>query len=187
VNSFIDINNINFEEGKRNSTMFYAGLAYANNQTSLTEDDLVSVLMNLNNSKNVGLDEPEIRSCAASAFKHWTDGTIILRKPKPGGTMNFPKITNLNKIEYYAEVKRRQKLSAENTNQIRDKSKLKASSQRANQVRTEKLKKEGLKKINLAISELKKEGIKLSFTSISRQSNLDKRTVSKYVNEYHLI
>lgn len=133
------------------------------------------------------VDDKEIRSCAASAFKHWKAGTITLRKNKPDGTMRFPKIDGLEIEEYKVEVKRRQRLATAYANEKRDKSKLKENSQRANQVKTERLKKGGLKKINLAISELKNEGIKLSFASISRQSNLDKRTVSKYVNEYHLI
>lgn len=185
--SCIDINGINFQEGERNKKMFSVALAYANSQVKLTLEDLVAFLSNLNKEKGVGLEEPEIRSCATSAFKYWTEGRIKLKKPKSGGAMEFEKIKNLGKEEYFAEVKRRQRLSAERTNAKRDKSKLKASSQRASQVRTEKLKKENMEKIRSAISSLEKKGIKLTFLSISIESGLNRITVSKYAKEYHLI
>ena len=69
---------------KRNLTFFKYALLFAYNQNSLTANDIFDFLENINNSKNVGLDNKELLSISTSVFKRWQNGTIVQKTDELG-------------------------------------------------------------------------------------------------------
>ncbi len=49
-------------EGQRNKTLFKYAMKYAKGKTTLTKDDILNFLININNSKSVGLGNTELIS-----------------------------------------------------------------------------------------------------------------------------
>lgn len=181
----IKIKDEDLEVGKRNLTFFKYALLFAYNQNSLTANDIFDFLENINNSKNVGLDNKELLSISTSVFKRWQNGTIEIKYLKEKkdineGAMNFPKMKNLSKEDYDLETKSRQKISAYRTVCIRDKEKNKNQLLEAKKIHIIKLQEKKQLKVQDAIIELQNQGLKVSVSAISRLTGIDRKTVKKY-------
>ena len=94
--------------------------------------------------------------------------------------MEFPKMRNLPYSEYLAETKTRQKLSALRTVNIRDKEKNKNQLLEAKQNHIIKLQEKKELKVQDAIIELQNLNVKVSISSISKLTGIDRKTVKKY-------
>jgi len=82
--------------------------------------------------------------------------------------------------EYEAEVKRRQKLSAQRTNRIKNQEQAKNQLQTARECLAQKRQVENEQKVFQAIADLEKEGLKITISSISKKAGIDRKTVKKY-------
>jgi hypothetical protein len=185
----INVKDEDLEIGKRNLTFFKYALIFAYNQNSLTANDIFDFLENINNSKNVGLDNKELLSISTSVFKRWQNGTIEIKYLKEKkdineGAMNFPKMKNLTKSEYDAETKSRQKISAYRTLCIRDKEKNKNQLLEAKKIHIIKLQEKKQLKVQDAIIELQNQNVKVSISSISKLTGIDRKTVKKYYSNF---
>jgi hypothetical protein len=181
----IKIKDEDLEVGNRNIAFFKYALKFAYNQNSLTANDIFDFLENINNSKNVGLDNKELLSISTSVFKRWQNGSIEIKYLKEKkdineGVMNFPKMKNLSKEDYDLETKSRQKISAYRTVCIRDKEKNKNQLLEAKQNYIIKLQEKKDLEVQNAVIELQNQGLKVSVSSISRLSGIDRKTVKKY-------
>lgn len=185
----INIKDEDLEVGKRNLTFFKYALIFAYNQNSLTANDIFDFLENINNSKNVGLDNKELLSISTSVFKRWQNGTIEIKYLKEKkdineGVMNFPKMKNLSKEDYDLETKSRQKLSAIRTVNIRDKEKNKNQLLEAKQLQIIKLQEKKELKVQTAIIELQNLNEKITISAISKLTKIDRKTVKKYYSNF---
>jgi len=185
----IKIKDEDLEVGKRNLTFFKYALIFAYNQNSLTANDIFDFLENINNSKNVGLDNKELLSISTSVFKRWQNGTIEIKYLKEKkdineGAMNFPKMRNLTKSEYDAETKSRQKISAYRTVCIRDKEKNKNQLLEAKKIHIIKLQEKKELEVQNAIIELQNLNQKITILAISKLTKIDRKTVKKYYTNF---
>ena len=98
--------------------------------------------------------------------------------------MEFPKMRNLPYSEYLAETKTRQKLSAIRTVNIRDKEKNKNQLLEAKQLQIIKLQEKKELKVQDAIIELQNLNVKVSISSISKLTGIDRKTVKKYYSNF---
>lgn len=177
-----DVNKVSFEAGKRNNNLFYCGLVFANNFSELTEEQVFQYIIKINEDRKVGLDESEIKKIAYSIYnRYWLTGKICLERDINVGAMGFKTIPKCTYGEYLVELKKRQQLSIQRTLKIRDEEKNHQSLKKANRRRIDKLKNVNIKKVKMAINELKKEGIKVTNSAISKKCKLDRRTVKKYI------
>lgn len=95
--------------------------------------------------------------------------------------MEFEKMKNLSKEDYDAETKLRQKLSALRTVNVRDKEKNKNQLLEAKQNYIIKLQQKKELEVQNAIIELQNQNLKVSVSSISRLTGIDRKTVKKYL------
>lgn len=95
--------------------------------------------------------------------------------------MEFEKMKNLSKEDYDAETKSRQKLSALRTVNVRDKEKNKNQLLEAKQNYIIKLQQKKELEVQNAIIELQNQNLKISVSSISRLTGIDRKTVKKYL------
>ena len=182
----IKIKEEDLEVGNRNLTFFKYALKFAYNQNSLTVNDIFDFLENINSSKNVNLENKELLTISNSVFKRWQNGTIDIKYIKDiksinEGIMEFEKMKNLSKEDYDLETKSRQKLSALRTVSIRDKEKNKNQLLEAKQNYIIKLQQKKELEVQNAIIELQNQNLKVSASSISRLTGIDRKTVKKYL------
>jgi hypothetical protein len=174
------------EEGNRNNTLFVYAMKFAKGHTALTTEQIVDFLEGVNSQCPMPLEINELHSIASSVFRYWTQGTIRVgtltqREPiQNEGIMEFPKMAGLSLKEYEAEVKRRQKLSAQRTNKIKNKEKASQQLAKARECSAKKRQIENEQKVLGAIERLKDEGEKITISAISRIAGIDRRTVGKY-------
>jgi hypothetical protein len=130
----------------------------------------------------------ELPSIARSVHKYWSQGKIqfgeIVHKDINEGAMGFTKMADLSFEEYTAETKRRQRLSALRTNEIKNQKYLPVSMNEARQKSAINRQKRSKKKIDEAIKFLTNEGLKITVSSISQFSEINRRTVIKYLKDY---
>lgn len=182
----INIKDEDLEVGNRNKSFFKYALKFAYNQNSLTVNDIFDFLENINSSKNVNLENKELLHISNSVFKRWQNGTIEIKYIKDiksinEGIMEFEKMKNLSKEDYDAETKSRQKLSALRTVNVRDKEKNKNQLLEAKQNYIIKLQQKKELEVQTAIIELQNQNLKVSVSSISRLTGIDRKTVKKYL------
>ncbi|RXI28542.1 replication initiation protein [Aliarcobacter trophiarum] len=179
-------------EGQRNKTLFKYAMKYAKGKTTLTKDDILNFLININNSKNVGLGNTELIQISNSVFKYWQNGKILYRtittdenlKVVNSGVMEFEKMKNLSYDEYLEETKQRQQKAAIRTLKIRDKEKNKKQLLEAKQDYISKLQAEKETLVINAILQLEEQNLKVNIASISKIANIDRRTAKKYFLAY---
>ena len=127
----------------------------------------------------------ELKQISNSVFKYWQSGkirygAITTKKDINEGIMNFSKMRNLSKEEYELETKRRQKLSAIRTVNIRHKEKNKKQLLEAKKDYEIKKQEENEKKVLDMVLEFQNQGKKINFSEIGRLCGLDRKTVKKY-------
>ena len=178
-------------EGQRNKTLFKYAMKYAKGKTTLTKDDILNFLININNSKNVELGNTELIQISNSVFKYWQNGKILYGTIKDenvkivnNGVMEFEKMKNLSYDEYLEETKQRQQKAANRTLKLRDKEKNKKQLLEAKQDYISKLQAEKETLVINAILQLEEQNLKVNIASISRIANIDRRTAKKYFLAY---
>ncbi len=151
--------------------------------TSKENIDLSDLI--INESKKVNLLNSELNQIANSVFKYWKNGTIrygaiTTKKDINEGIMNFPKMQNLSKEDYDLETKRRRKISAIRTINIRDKENNKVQLLEAKKNYEIKKQEENQEIVLKLVLEFENQGKKINFSEIAKLCNLDRRTVKKY-------
>ncbi|MCT7531947.1 replication initiation protein [Aliarcobacter cryaerophilus] len=178
-------------EGQRNKTLFKYAMKFAKGKTTLTKDDILNFLININNSKNVGLGNTELIQISNSTFKYWQNGKILFGTMKDenlkvvnSGVMEFEKMKNLSYDEYLEETKQRQQKAAIRTLKLRDKEKNKKQLLEAKEDYISKLQTQKENLVINAILELQEQKLKVNIASISRVAKIDRRTAKKYFLNY---
>lgn len=179
----IDLDEIT--KGKRNDTLFRLAMRFAKAQTSLSVENIIGYIAAISH-KFCGelLPQSEISSIAKSVYKYWLNDSIFFGVHKQEifeGAMEFEKINGVDFGEYQKIVKERQRASAARTNSIVPKEAKEASLAKAREAKCRKLQTELSKKIQKAIEELKTNGNKVNASSIAKISNINRKTVSKYL------
>ncbi|RBQ26973.1 replication initiation protein [Arcobacter sp. CECT 9188] len=179
-------------EGQRNKTLFKYAMKFAKGKKTLTKDDILNFLININNSKSVGLGNIELIQISNSVFKYWQNGKILYGtittdenvKIINTGVMEFQKMKNLSYDEYLEETKIRQQKAANRTLKIRDKEKNKKQLLEAKQDYISKLQTQKETLVINAILQLEEQNLKVNIASISRIAKIDRRTAKKYFLAY---
>lgn len=172
--------------GNRNNELFRSAMRFAKGHEMLCKETLVDFLIGANTQCEEPLETGELSSIANSVYIYWQKKTIRFGAQEPKeknvneGAMEFPKMAGLSFEEYQAEVKRRQKLSAQRTNQIKDKEKALNSLAAARELSRQKRRDENEIKVLEAIEQLKNHGKKITVSAISKIAGIDRRTVKKY-------
>ena len=149
----------------------------------------VRKLSNINISRNVGLCDKEISTICWSAYNYrergdYKDNSSYEDRNINVGIMEFPKMRNLSKEDYDLETKSRQKLSALRTVSIRDKEKNKNQLLEAKQNYIIKLQEKKELEVQNAVIELQNLNVKVSISSISKLTGIDRKTVKKYYSSF---
>lgn len=178
-------------EGQRNKTLFKYAMKFAKGKTTLSKDDILNFLININNSKNVGLGNTELNQISNSTFKYWQSGKILYGTIKNenikvvnSGIMEFEKMKNLSYDEYLQETKIRQQKAANRTLKLRDKEKNKKQLLEAKEDYILKLQAEKETLVINAILQLEEQNLKVNIASISKIAKIDRRTAKKYFLNY---
>lgn len=172
--------------GNRNNYLFTCAMRFAKGFSALDAKDILDYLIDTNARCETPLDLDELQGISASVYIYWSNNTIRFgtlaseQTTINEGIMAFPTMSNLSFEDYEAETKRRQRLSAQRTNEIRDQEKAQAQLIEARRISVLKRQIENKKKIREAVEFLEDNGIKVSVSSISRKANINMRTVAKY-------
>lgn len=187
----VKVNEDELIEGQRNKTLFKYAMKYAKGKKTLNKDDILNFLININNSKNVGLGNIELIQISNSTFKYWESGKILYGIMKDenlkivnSGIMEFEKMKNLSYDEYLEETKQRQQKAAIRTLKIRDKEKNKKQLLEAKQDYISKLQTQKETLVINAILQLEEQNLKVNIASISKIAKIDRRTAKKYFLNY---
>ena len=189
TNFKFNIKDKDLQKGSRNTTLFNTALKFAFSKENSSIDEIYSFINNINISRNVNLDSREISSICWSAFNYrergdYKDNSSYEDRNINTGIMEFPKMRNLPYSEYVAETKIRQKLSALRTVNIRDKEKNKNQLLEVKQLQIIKLQEKKELEVQTTIIKLQNQGLKVSVSSISRLSGMDRKTVKKYYSSF---
>lgn len=181
---YFKINADKFKVGVRNRNLFICGLLFANNKDNLTQAIIFEYLQSIRDKYSVDIDNHELKTIATSVFKYWVNDKIDLTLPTPKdcdrGVMGFEKMSNLSKEEYEEEKSKRQSLSAKRTILLRDSKKNKEQLLKDSRLHQIKLQEENQRKVLDAVVILQNRNEKITYSSLSKESGLDRRTVKKY-------
>ncbi|RBQ31238.1 hypothetical protein CRU92_08685 [Arcobacter sp. FW59] len=187
----VKVNEDELIEGQRNKTLFKYAMKYAKGKKTLNKDDILNFLININNSKSVGLGNTELIQISNSTFKYWENGKILFGTMKDEnvkvvntGVMEFEKMKNLSYDEYLEETKIRQQKAANRTLKIRDKEKNKKQLLEAKEDYILKLQTQKETLVINTILQLQEQNLKVNIASISKIANVDRRTAKKYFLNY---
>lgn len=188
VTQIVKLDKNSLTVGNRNKALWEYAMRYAKGRTALTPSELVEILVEANSHSKVPLEIDELHIIASSAHKYWKEdkiafGTFTQKEPNPNeGIMKFPKMAFLPLEVYEAEVKRRQQLSAQRTNEIKNQEQAKNQLEEARLKSAQKRQEANQKKVLEAIAHLENEGLKVNISSIAKITGVDRRTVKKYKN-----
>ncbi|NUW28674.1 replication initiation protein [Aliarcobacter butzleri] len=187
----VKVNEDELIEGQRNKTLFKYAMKFAKGKKVLNKDDILNFLININNSKSVGLGNTELIQISNSTFKYWQNGKILYGTIKDEnvkvvntGIMEFEKMKNLSYDEYLEETKIRRQKAAIRTLKLRDKEKNKKQLLEAKEDYISKLQTQKENLVINAILELQEQKLKVNIASISRVAKIDRRTAKKYFLAY---
>lgn len=187
----VKINEDELIEGQRNKTLFKYAMKFAKGKKVLNKDDILNFLININNSKSVGLGNTELIQISNSVFKYWQNGKILFGTMKDenvkvvnSGVMEFEKMKNLSYDEYLEETKQRQQKAAIRTLKIRDKEKNKKQLLEVKQDYILKLQTQKETLVINTILQLQEQKLKVNVASISKLAKIDRRTAKKYFLAY---
>lgn len=187
----VKINEDELIEGQRNKTLFKYAMKFAKGKKVLNKDDILNFLININNSKSVGLGNTELIQISNSVFKYWQNGKILFGTMKDenvkvvnSGVMEFEKMKNLSYDEYLEETKQRQQKAAIRTLKLRDKEKNKKQLLEVKQDYILKLQTQKETLVINTILQLQEQKLKVNVASISKLAKIDRRTAKKYFLAY---
>lgn len=171
--------------GKRNDALFRLAMRFAKPRASLSVENIIGYIAAISHKY---CEEPlpisELNGIAKSVYKYWLNDSIFFGAHKKEifeGAMEFEKINSVDFEEYQKIVKERQRASAARTNSIVSKEIKEASLAKAREAKCRKLQTELSAKIQEAIEELKTNGNKVNASSIAKYTNINRKTVSKYL------
>ncbi|HES60042.1 MAG: replication initiation protein [Campylobacterales bacterium] len=175
-------------QGNRNIGIFYASMRWAKNKKNLSANNIYHYALSVNQQCDIPLGREEIEAIAKSIYNnYYTKNLILVSSSEPikkrdinEGIMNFEKMGGLSKDEYKNEVKRRQMLSAQRTNEVVDIEQKKESMREVQKAYSQEQKNINQAKVNDAIETLRSEGKKITVSAISRLCGLSRNTVRKY-------
>ncbi len=177
-------------EGQRNKTLFKYAMKFAKGKKILSKDDILNFLIEINNTKKVGLSMSELNQISNSVFKYWEHGKILYGTINENvkiineGVMEFEKMKNLSYDEYLEETKQRQQKAAIRTLKLRDKEKNKKQLLEAKKDYIYKLQEKKETLVINAILQLEEQKLKVNIASISKLAKIDRRTAKKYFLNY---
>ena len=183
-------------KGKRNKTLSKFAVNYCLGNKQATINDLKTYLLNINEYAKPPLGNKEVKKIVNSIFKMKEADKLYHPVYKERninfGSMKLAPIRGLSVNEYFIETKNRQVYAAKFTNDLIAKSKQMRNKREKNIKKAQKQSIESKKESNLfniryAIDKLKEEDKKLSYVNIAKKSDIDRRTVSKYVVLYDLV
>ena len=185
TNFSFNIKDKDLEKGSRNTTLFNTALKFAFSQEDSSIEDIYTFINNINISRNVGLCDKEISTICWSAYNYrergdYKDNSSYEDRNVNVGIMEFEKMKRLSYDEYVAETKTRQKLSALRTASIRDKEKNKTQLLEAKQNYISELQNKKRSEVLNAVLMLQNLNEKVSVSTISRLTGIDRKTVKKY-------
>ena len=182
--SKVKIDETELIEGNRNAYLFECAMRYAKGFSTLCTEDILLFLQETNRRCEVPLASQELPSISRSVCKYWSEGKIrfgeVVKNDIEEGVMGFPKMANLSFEEYEKETKRRQRLSALRTNALKNQDNVDEQLAQAREASSLKREVQAKRKIQEAIDFLNQESTKVTITSISKITELDRRTVKKY-------
>lgn len=174
-------------EGNRNNALFKYAMRYAKGKTALSTSILVNILIEANAKAPKPLEVDELYSIASSVYIYWCKGEIKLgtlplqERNINEGIMNFPKMAYLPYEDYVAETKRRQSLSAQRTNAIKNQT---LASIQLNEARTKSIQTKQQKsqqKVSDAVKMLEDKGDKITVSAVEKITRMSRETVKKYI------
>ncbi|GGD47461.1 hypothetical protein GCM10012288_22090 [Malaciobacter pacificus] len=182
----VKINDEELIQGQRNNSLFKYAMRFAKAQKLLTKDDIFNYLDDINTAKGLDLSKSELTQISKSVFKYWQNGKILFgsntkEKDINEGAMNFSKMRNLSYDEYLIETKMRQESSARRTLSIRDKEKNKNQLLEAKRDFNIKRAEKNQQLVLDTIIELQNKNEKITISSLSRETGLNRRTIKKYL------
>ena len=154
---------------------------------NLSVNDIYHYALSINQQCNIPLDRMEVEAIARSIHKnYYLTNKIYISSSEPierdinEGVMNFEKMKGLSEDDYYIEVKRRQQLSAQRTNDIVDIEQKKENMREVQRAYSQEKKAINQAKVDDAVETIRSEGKKITVSVISRVCGLSRNTVRKY-------
>lgn len=175
-------------EGNRNKALFKYAMRYAKGKTDLSTSILINALIEANSKASKPLEVDELHSIASSVYIYWREGKILLGALSPKernineGVMNFPKMEFLPYEDYIAETRRRQSLSAQRTNALKNQT---LASTQLNEARTKSIQTKQQKsqeKIADAVKILEEKGEKITVSAVEKITRMSRETIKKYLD-----
>lgn len=186
-----------FERGFRNDWLWYRGMQITKNKSEYDDLDSIVYLLNSMNAyealqnREERLDEKEVIKIACSIHKYNSKGSNFVSsgvntdRDINEGVMGFERIKGLSEEQYKAEVKRRQKLSAERTNKGRNMATRQKHMEKVNKGRSDKARRTVIQMITgLLAHEYKKPSGDWNASQIAKETGLTRQTVAKYIKEF---
>lgn len=187
VSKTVSIRKDELTEGNRNNALFKYAMRYAKGKTALSTSMLTNVLIEANSKGSAPLEVDELYSIASSVYIYWCKGEIKFgtlasqERNIQEGIMNFPKMEFLPYEEYLAETKRRQSLSAQRTNAMKNQT---LASIQLNEARTKAIQTKQQKsqeKIADAVKQLEAKGEKITVSAVEKITRMSRETIKKYL------
>jgi hypothetical protein len=156
-------------------------------KTALSPSILTNALIEANAKGSAPLDVNELYAIASSVYKYWCEDKISFGVLAPQernineGIMNFPKMEFLPYEDYVAETRRRQRLSAQRTNAMKNQT---LASIQLNEARTKAIQTKQQKsqeKIADAVKKLEDTGEKITVSAVEKITRMSRETIKKYL------
>ena len=197
----IKSNTFNYEMGNRNVFLWFSGMVWSKNQ-NYTYQEIFDYIEDLNNNESKlnnceKLPIKDIKSISKSIKKYNDNGKnnvsikdIRNENEFKNSNMSFEKMRNITIEEYLKEKKLRQAAAGKRTNEIikNDKEKEMTRLENVRKMTEKKMEKNKRKVFNLITGllkdEYKKKNGNWNIRKICEDSNLNFRTVKRYVEEY---
>lgn len=184
-----------YQDGNRNEFLWYMGMIWSRNKDYSFNEILEYIkYSNENESKKNNVKKinniKELEKISRSIKKYNDKGLNNVKKLFDNGVMGFDKIKNLSFEDYEKEKKKRQVLAASRTNQIIENDKEKEMTRvehckRLNKKTEEKNRKKVFNILSGLFNEdYKKKNGSWNSVKISKDLNMNVKTVRKYVKEY---
>jgi hypothetical protein len=184
----ITINQDELIDGNRNNALFKYAMRYAKGKTALSPSILTNALIEANAKGSAPLDVNELYAIASSVYKYWCEDKISFGVLAPQernineGIMNFPKMEFLPYEDYVAETKRRQSLSAQRTNAIKNERLASIQLQEAREKAIQSKQQKSQEKIADAVKKLEDTGEKITVSAVEKITRMSRETIKKYLD-----
>jgi hypothetical protein len=187
-----------FKKGYRNDWLWYRAMQITKGKSEYTDAGAVYSLISSMQVYEVQynavepLPSEELHRIAHSVAKYndlgknWVSTGVNIKKEINEGRMGFKKIKGATPSEYRAEVKRRQKLSAEKTNkEIWNMATRKEHIDKVNEIRKDATRRKILNCVTgLMVIDYKKKSGAWHYGLISKDTGVSTKTIAKYIKQF---